>query len=86
VSKKIKFIIVLYILLAVWLGRESDSLRDGRSRDRIPVGARFSAHVHYGPGAHPASYTMDTGSFPRVRRPSRGVDHPSHLAPRLKKE
>ena len=28
--------------------------------------------------AHPASYTMITGSFPevRVKRPGRGVDHP----------
>jgi hypothetical protein len=25
-------------------------------------------------------------SFPGVKRPGRGVDHPSHLAPRLKKE
>jgi len=35
---------------------------------------------------HPASYTMGTGSFPRVKRPGRGVDHPPHQAPRLKKE
>jgi len=28
------------------------------------------------PGAHPASYTMGTGSFPGVKRPGRGVDHP----------
>ena len=34
----------------------------------------------------PASYTMGTGSFPGVKRPGRGVDHPSHLAPRLEKE
>jgi hypothetical protein len=26
------------------------------------------------PGAHPASYTMDTGSFPGVKRPGRGDD------------
>ena len=38
------------------------------------------------PGAHPTSYTMGTGSFPGVKRPGRGVDHPPHLAPRLKKE
>jgi len=28
------------------------------------VGARFSAPVRTGPGAHPASSTMGTGSFP----------------------
>jgi len=44
--------------------------------DRIPVGARFSAPVHNGPGAHPASYTMGTGSFPGVKGQGRGVDYP----------
>ena len=39
-------------------------------------GARFSAPVQTGPGAHPASCTMGTGSFPGVKRPGRGVDHP----------
>jgi hypothetical protein len=58
----------------------------GRSGDRIPVWATFSAHVQTGPGAHPASYTMGTGSFPGVKKPGRGVEHPPHLAPRLKKE
>jgi hypothetical protein len=41
-------------------------LRLGRSGDRIPVGARFSAPVQTGTGAHPASCTMGTGSFPGV--------------------
>jgi len=50
------------------------------------VGARFSAPVQNGPGAHPASYTMVTGSFPGVKRPKRGVDHPPPLEPWLKKE
>jgi hypothetical protein len=40
------------------------------------VGARFSAPVQTGPEAHPASYTMGTGSFPEVKRLGRGVDHP----------
>ena len=35
-------------------------------------GARFSAPVQTGPGAHPASFTMDTGSFPGVKS-DRGV-------------
>ena len=30
-------------------------------------GARFSTPVQTGPGAHPASCTMDTGSFPGVK-------------------
>ena len=64
----------------------SDSLRAGRFGDRIPVVARFSAPVQSDPGAHPASYTMGSGSVPGVTRQGRGVDHPPHLAPRLKKE
>ena len=56
--------------------RYSDSLRARRSGDRIPVEARLSAPVQTGPGPHPASYTMRTGSFPRGKRPGRGVDHP----------
>ena len=66
-----------------YLSRYSDSLRAGRSGNRIPVGTRFSALVQTGPGAHPASYTMGTGYLPGVKRPGRGVDHPPHLAPRL---
>jgi hypothetical protein len=53
-----------------------------RSGDQIPVGARFSVPVQTGPGAHPASCTMDTGSFPGVKRPVRGADHPPLLVPR----
>jgi hypothetical protein len=56
------------------------------SGDRIPVGARISAPVQTGPGAHPAPYTMGTGSFPRVKWPGRDIDHPPPLAPRLRKE
>jgi len=52
----------------------------------MPVGARFSTPVHTSCGAQPASYTTGTGSFPRVKRPERGFEHPSHLVPRLKKE
>ena len=59
----------------------SDSLRAERSGDRIPVEARFSTPVQTGPGAHPASYTMGTGSFQGVKRPGRGVDHPPPSSP-----
>ena len=37
-------------------------------------GARFSAPVQTGPGAHPASYTLRTGSFSGVKRPGRDAN------------
>jgi len=40
------------------------------------VGARFFATLQTGPETHPASYTMGTRSFPGVKRPGLGVDHP----------
>jgi hypothetical protein len=49
------------------------------------VGARFSASVQTGPGAHPAFYTLGTGSFPGAKGSGFGVDHSPHLAPMLKK-
>jgi hypothetical protein len=54
----------------------SDSLRAGRSGDRIPVGTRFTAPIQTSSEAHPASCTMGAGSFPGVKRPGRGADHP----------
>jgi hypothetical protein len=49
-------------------------------------GARFTTPVKIGPRAHSASYAMGVGSFPWIKRPGLGVDHPPHLAPMLKKE
>jgi hypothetical protein len=54
--------------------------------NRIPVGARFFAHVQIGPGAHPASCTMGTGSFPGVKRPGRSADHPSPSSAEVENE
>ena len=68
--------------LTLWAGqfsRYSDWLRAGRSGDRIPVEARFSVPVQTGPGAHPASCKMGTGSFSGVKS-GRGVTlTPYHL-------
>ena len=56
----------------------------GRSGDRIPVDARFSAPAQTGPGANSACYTLGTGSFPGVKRQERGVDHPSPSSAEVK--
>jgi len=44
------------------------------------MGARFSAPIQTGPGAHPASCTMGTGSFPGGKG---GRDVTTLLVPRL---
>ena len=57
--------------VAGWVGIATD-LRSGRYEDRNPEGVRFSAPVQNGPGAHPVSCTMGTGSFSEVNS-DRGV-------------
>ena len=64
--------------------RSSDTLQAGLSREQIPVMARLSAPVQPGTGAHPASYTMATGSFSGVKRPVRGVAYPSTSSAEVK--
>jgi hypothetical protein len=50
------------------------------SGGRIPVEVRFCVAVQTGPGAHPASCTIGTGSLSMgVKRPGYGVEHPHHL-------
>ena len=62
-------------------------LRAGRSGDRIPVEARFSAPVEAGPGALPASCTMGTGSFPGGNEwPGRDADPSPPSSAVVKKE
>jgi hypothetical protein len=80
---------VLLHIFSNSVGRNSSvgiatTLRAGRSEDLIPVGARFFTPVQTDPGAHPASCTMGTGSFPGVKRPGRGVDHPPHSSAEVK--
>ena len=64
--------------------RYSACLRAGRSRDRILVGARYSAPVHTGRVAHPVSYTMGTASFLWVKTGEHGTDHPSLSKAKIK--
>ena len=65
------------------LSRYSDTLRAGRSGDRIPVGASFSATVLV---THPAFCTVGVGYLTGDKAPGCGVGHPPHLASRLKRE
>ena len=39
------------------------------------MGARFSSPIQTCPEAHPAYYTMSTGSLQGVKRPGRDADH-----------
>jgi len=55
--------------IATRYGLDGPGIESRKGRD-------FSAHVQTGPWAYPASYTMGTASFWRVKRPGRGVDHP----------
>jgi hypothetical protein len=69
-----------------FFSRYGDWLRAGRSRDQIPVGARFFAHVQTGLGANPTYCTMGTGPFPGLKRRGRGADHQPPSSAEVKKE
>ena len=71
------YIILHYILRSrVSVVGIATTLRAGRSGVRLPIGARFSAPVQRDSEAHPDSYTTGTATFPGVKRPGRGVEHP----------
>ena len=59
-----------------WGRRHSYWPRAERSRDRVPVGARFSSPVETGPGVPPSLlYHGYRASFREVEWPGRGVNH-----------
>ena len=48
------------------------------------MGARFSVPIQTGAGAHPASHTMGTASFPVIKQPGHVVDHPPPYSAEVK--
>ena len=70
---------------SMWAGQcswYSDWVRAGRSRDRIPVGARFSTPVQTGPGVPPSLLCNGYRVFPRSKeRPGRDADPSPLLVP-----
>jgi hypothetical protein len=56
-------------------------LRVGRSGDRTPMEAGFSAPVQTDPGAHPASCTMGNESFPEGVESGRNLTLNPHSFP-----
>jgi hypothetical protein len=72
-----------FILIREIYSYQSDSLSLGQYGDQIPMLVRILAPVETGPGTHPASYSMATGS-----KSSWGMaltTHP-HLLPSLNTE
>jgi hypothetical protein len=61
---------LVYRLATGWTVRGSNPCKDQIFRT--------CSYRHRGP--------MGSGSFPGIKQPGRGVDHPPHLAPRWKKE
>ena len=81
-------ITVLFSVLVIYVGRDSaDGILTRYELDGPGIefrwGARFSAPVQSGPGAHPAYYTMGTGSFPGVKS-GRSVTLTTHLYLKLR--
>ena len=67
----------IYVCGQWWLSWYSDLLRAGRSADRIPFGGEiFHARPDRPWGPPSLLYKEYRVSFPGVKRPRRGVDHP----------
>jgi hypothetical protein len=85
----INFLTICIIIIIIIVDRNSVVYivtRYGLDRPEIESwsGARFSAAVQTGPGAHPATYTTGAGSFPGVKRLGCGVDYPPSSSVKVK--
>jgi len=61
--------------ITLWAGIATRCGLDGLWIESLWGGGRFSAPIQTGAEAHPAFYTMGTGSIPGVKLPGRGVDN-----------
>jgi hypothetical protein len=89
VALAVSVIIIIIIIIIIIVGRDISvgiATRYGLGGPGIESrwGVRLSAFVQTGPGDHPASYTMGIGSFPGVKWPGRGVDHPLQISADVK--
>jgi hypothetical protein len=77
--KKFRFCGTLIAILSKSEGRYSDSLRDGRSGDRIPTGASCPTPVQPGLGHAQPPIQWVPGLSWGVKRPGPGADHRTDL-------
>jgi hypothetical protein len=72
--------------IKAYVGSSGSSRRLFQNLDILHVPcARFLAHIQTSPGVHPASCTMDTGSFLGVKRPGHDADYPPPSSTEVKK-
>jgi hypothetical protein len=81
------FFYTLYFYPGAGIAQSVQRLSTGWTvRGYNPHGSRVSAPVQTGSEAHPASYTMGTGSPSGEKRPGLGVDHPAPSSAEIKKK
>jgi hypothetical protein len=83
------FYVSIYRILLYTVGQDSSvgiPTRYGLDGPGIESqwGSGFSVTVQAGPKARPASCTVDTGSFPGIKRLERGVNHPPPFSAEVK--
>jgi hypothetical protein len=85
--RRLEWWVYYILLLSLFVGRRSvvgiaTTLRAGRSGDRIPVGGEIFRSRSDRPWGPPSLlYNGYRVSFPGIKRPGRGVDHPPSFSP-----
>jgi hypothetical protein len=75
----------IFVYISVIGGRDSSvGIATGYGLDGLGIESRWGRDFSH--TSTPASCTMGTGSFPGVKRPERGADHPPPSSAEVKKE